>query len=1143
MEADVDRLIQATEKLQNAKNTNSFNTEARSLSILLNFIKVFSNAALYSTSPERIKKNLAQCLDIKTGNDSDQAHNAASNNAEKASTGTDSKPTPTPSGGDNSNSQSSNQTPNFQTPNTGNSNSNTPGTTTPLPAAAQDKEQEKAGKDAGPVLIDEFKVLVSLMEENSKLLALEVFEAMDFEVLLKKLLKLITACYAYTEKDRDISTLIENCFMFMLPCLVARPKLFGILYEFQPFSNLFPTILISCKIESIRVALNKIIMFLSQSHHEPTQANLPKDDELIDFNPTGEDESFTFPEPPKEFFLKLLFPSLSKHNFEMNNYEDYFWTLASLLKISSLKSIEKIIKLVDLYVMVIRFIKERPILEDRLSEAADRVLAGLMHLAQNLLEIDPNLKLLFLNPAPEVQELLKQNNLLGFNLIEELYNYLFFFPSDDVKALQSSLSLPKCKKKLTRRKTFALLTALCFKCKDNLNILLPLLAQNHTKLSSKHGGTQASYINIDTKNFTGFVGLKNLGCTCYINSLLQQFYMIKPLRDAILNADIQLKDHEQHLVSPYTLTADQIQADERIRTRLDENVLYHLQLVFANLKESLHQYHIPDHFCRSLKDSATGQPINVHIQQDVDEFFNTLCDKIDNELKSEECQGTCDKESSPEIQANKEETVSNNLQLSSLNELIGGSLSHEIISLEPEHPYYGEREEPYLTISVEIKNKKNLSEALDMYVKGDILEGDNKFLCEKYGKKIKVLKRCCINSLPNTLIITLKRFEFDLNLMQKVKLNDYFEFPLSLNLKPWTKAGLREKEKFSEENSLAGAISQDEEIIEHEDSYYDYVLVGVLVHSGTAEAGHYYSFIKDRDDSNQNWYEFNDNAVKPFDLNNLKSECFGGEVDNADSYKNLGLYEWDYNKSRNAYILFYERVKPVKNEKYEQAIQKGVPQVLTEKIWKENLEFLKTRFFFDQDYFEFIKEFVCLYDYPPVTEVTPLISETPEMNKLRHYMIENKAAIEYVKALSSDPEKYLEAVVDGFKKIPAIKAIKDIQTDEKKGDEPKTLEEFEKTPTLQIIKLGSIFSYETFIQIRDVNMFVDWMGILRPIFERYVPASFWFLNFLIENVNFHFYAKRANPFAPFRNLFSMNYFSRLPPRNQRPISRNYSHPP
>lgn len=36
----------------------------------------------------------------------------------------------------------------------------------------------------------------------------------------------------------------------------------------------------------------------------------------------------------------------------------------------------------------------------------------------------------------------------------------------------------------------------------------------------------------------------------------------------------------------------------------------------------------------------------------------------------------------------------------------------------------------------------------------------------------------------------LKRFEFDFSIMQKVKVNDYLEFPMELNLKPWTKQGI-----------------------------------------------------------------------------------------------------------------------------------------------------------------------------------------------------------------------------------------------------------------------------------------------------------------------------------------------------------------
>ena len=84
----------------------------------------------------------------------------------------------------------------------------------------------------------------------------------------------------------------------------------------------------------------------------------------------------------------------------------------------------------------------------------------------------------------------------------------------------------------------------------------------------------------------------------------------------------------------------------------------------------------------------------------------------------------------------------------------------------------------------------------------------------------------------------------------------------------------------------------------HEEAYFKYKLVGVLVHTGTAESGHYYSFIRDQD----KWFEYNDSTVTEFNVSNLKAECFGGE-------DNKG-FEFD-NKNRNAYLLFYERVAPL----------------------------------------------------------------------------------------------------------------------------------------------------------------------------------------------------------------------------------------
>lgn len=45
----------------------------------------------------------------------------------------------------------------------------------------------------------------------------------------------------------------------------------------------------------------------------------------------------------------------------------------------------------------------------------------------------------------------------------------------------------------------------------------------------------------------------------------------------------------------------------------------------------------------------------------------------------------------------------------------------------------------------------------------------------------------------------------------------------------------------SEDNDGASTV------VMRPDAYYQYDLVGVVVHSGTAFAGHYYSYIKERD--------------------------------------------------------------------------------------------------------------------------------------------------------------------------------------------------------------------------------------------------------------------------------------------------------
>lgn len=41
-----------------------------------------------------------------------------------------------------------------------------------------------------------------------------------------------------------------------------------------------------------------------------------------------------------------------------------------------------------------------------------------------------------------------------------------------------------------------------------------------------------------------FVGIRNLGCICYMNSILQQFFMIKPFRSLIMSLQPNIEESE-----------------------------------------------------------------------------------------------------------------------------------------------------------------------------------------------------------------------------------------------------------------------------------------------------------------------------------------------------------------------------------------------------------------------------------------------------------------------------------------------------------------------------------------------------------------------------------------------------------------------
>ena len=76
-----------------------------------------------------------------------------------------------------------------------------------------------------------------------------------------------------------------------------------------------------------------------------------------------------------------------------------------------------------------------------------------------------------------------------------------------------------------------------------------------------------------------------------------------------------------------------------------------------------------------------------------------------------------------------------------------------------------------------------------------------------------------------------------------------------------------------------------------EENCFEYKLVGVNVHSGSANAGHYWSYINtkrgvaepDENDpdwaktENDPWMKFNDSQVTEYNIEKLREDCYGGD--------------------------------------------------------------------------------------------------------------------------------------------------------------------------------------------------------------------------------------------------------------------------
>ncbi|GMH39310.1 hypothetical protein BSKO_07208 [Bryopsis sp. KO-2023] len=484
---------------------------------------------------------------------------------------------------------------------------------------------------------------------------------------------------------------------------------------------------------------------------------------------------------------------------------------------------------------------------------------------------------------------------------------------------------------------------------DLLLALMKISSVSHTlamDLIWKLHFTSSALRQMDThwqpaRNPCSYVGLQNAGATCYMNAVLQQLFMQPSIRTGVLSAEAVVNEE-------------------------DRGVFYAFQRLFGHLLCSDRSSFFPGDFIERYTHSD-GQEVDIRQHHDALEFFQRTQELVDDYMSRQGLKAV-------------------------IKNAIGGIFSQQIICRDSRKVFFSETQQPYTEVTLEMFGKTNLQESLEAYVSGERLEGDNAYFCQEWGKKVPALKRTCIKTLPKTLVIHLKRFELDYETMETFKIQERFEFPLTLDMFPYTSSFLLQKEGICKEDGV-NCDPQDSIC----PSQCQYQLMGVVVHKGEIDGGHYYSFVKERQcgekiDEDCGWWRFDDSSVDEWDIGRLDEDCFGGPKidDDLTDRRSTDVTE-DTVKSRanNAYLLIYEQIRRESEEAKADAIvgtnddvnllKKQLPLSIFEEVLIENTRLLSATRVTDRGFMHFMQKL--LHTMPNVPACRKMRRLTPPDSK------------------------------------------------------------------------------------------------------------------------------------------------------------------
>ncbi|KAK7839224.1 ubiquitin carboxyl-terminal hydrolase 12 [Quercus suber] len=213
------------------------------------------------------------------------------------------------------------------------------------------------------------------------------------------------------------------------------------------------------------------------------------------------------------------------------------------------------------------------------------------------------------------------------------------------------------------------------------------------------------YWTYDSKKETGYVGLKNQGATCYMNSLLQTLFHIPYFRKAVYH----MPTTENDLPSASIPLA--------------------LQSLFYKL-----QYSDNSVATKELTKSFGWDTYDSFMQHDVQELNRVLSEKLEDKMKGTVVEGTIQK-------------------------LFEGHHMNYIECINVD--YKSTRKESFYDLQLDVKGCRDVYASFDKYVEVERLEGDNKYHAEHYGLQ---LKRFEYDFMRDTMVKINDRYEFPLEL-------------------------------------------------------------------------------------------------------------------------------------------------------------------------------------------------------------------------------------------------------------------------------------------------------------------------------------------------------------------------------------------